>query len=296
MRIGVLAKVAKRLIGQTGSDPRACYIGTGDIVEVLNPADETAIEEALRIKEEDPDTEVAAVSIGGQAAEIQLRRLLAMGADRALHIQFDGYDELDAWATASVLARALRGERFDLILCGEEAIDGNVGLVGPYLAEILEIPHISGVVRLVERSAQDEIVAHRGVDRNERVVLACSLPALLAVRDGINVPRYPSARSVLQARTRTIERRTLADLEMPADATSLNRTETIALTLPKPTRRDRQNVAPGLSAAERMNLMMKGGTQQAHEGSALIEGISDEALGEVVRVLRECGVIFKTSD
>lgn len=295
MNIIVLAKVVKHLHAQTGSDPKNNYIGPGDIVDMINPADEMAIEEALRIKDEDESAEVSVMSLGDTSAEKELRRFLAMGSDRATHVLCDDYEALDSWTTANVLARAAVEERFRLILCGRAAIDDNAGLVGAYVAEILGIPHVSRVVRMQELRGDREVVVHRTVERHNTEIVACTLPALLTVETGINIARTPSVPAMLKARNRTIETRTLDDLAQPGLplGPAMNRTETIRLSRPKPRRSAAQQPDPQLSAAERVKLMMKGGGAKPAQASGLREGISEEVLAEMERLLRACGVTFK---
>ncbi|MDP7342617.1 MAG: electron transfer flavoprotein subunit beta, partial [Alphaproteobacteria bacterium] len=164
MNIIVFAKTVRFLQAQTGSDPRQNNIAPGDLVDMLNPFDEAALEVALRIKDAAPATEISVVSLGGPSAQAGLRRCLAMGADRASHILYGDYIELDSWASAAILAAQARRMHYDLILCGREAIDSNAGLVGPYLAAQLSIPHISRIIRLAEPGSGGKITAERRLD------------------------------------------------------------------------------------------------------------------------------------
>jgi electron transfer flavoprotein beta subunit len=298
MKIVVFAKTVRFLQAQTGANPKQNYIGPGDLVDAMNPFDEAAIEEALRIKDADRDTEISVVSLGGPAAETELRRSLAIGVDTATHIVCDDYDKLDSWATATILAAQARRARFQLILCGREAIDSNAGLVGPYLAARLAIPHISRVVKIERSGADGKIVVQRRVDRGDREIVACQAPALLTVEKGINTPRYPALPALLKARERTIETLTLEDLETPETplGPASNRTETVRLSNPKPKRRRHRQLNTALSAADRRKLLMKGGTAAtAKEDSAVLEGLSDDVLVEFERLLKSCGVSVKAT-
>lgn len=298
MRIVVFVKHVKYVYAQTGPDPKMNYIGPDDVINIINPLDELAVEEALRLKDKYRDAEVIAVSLGDRYAVGGLRRCLEMGADKAFHIQYDQYDELDSWATAIVLAQLALQVRFQLILCGKESIDTNSGLVGSYVAEILKIPHISGIVKLQKEDGDDRILVHRSVERSNREVMECTIPCLLTVDKGINTPRYPTLPEILRAQERAIEILEPKDLELPVESfgPSLNITRTIKLSRPKPRPRGRKQIDAKLSATERLKLMMKGGDSKENENTTVMEGISDSVFEEMEHILKECGVDFQTND
>ncbi len=296
MNIVVFMKTVRFLQAQTGADPKQQNIAPGDLVDMVNPFDAAAIEEALRIKDEKPSTEISVVSLGGPSAEAGLRRCLAMGANRASHILYGDYNELDSWATAAILACQARRMNFDLILCGREAIDSNAGLVGPYLAAQLAIPHISRIVEIANPGSDGKIVVERRLDRGDREIVECAGPALLTMEPDINVPRIPPLPAMLAARKLPLEKCTLEDLESPEAplGPALNRTQTIRLSNPKAKRRRAEKqLNPALSAAERAKLMMKGGgAPAAAKNTALLEGCSEDVLLEFERLLKSRGVRF----
>ena len=291
MNIIVFAKTVRFLQAQTGSDPRQNNIAPGDWVDMLNPFDEAALEEALRIKDAAPETQISVVSLGAPSAQAGLRRCLAMGADRASHILYSDYNELDSWASATILAAQARRMRFDLILCGRQAIDSNAGLVGPYLAAQLEIPHMSRVIKLAEPGGGGRITAERRLDRGDREIIECAAPALLTVEQDINVARIPTLPAMLAAAKLPIEKCAVDDLE-PAPA--LNRSKTIRLTKPKAKRRAEKQLSAALSPADRMKAMMKGGGAAAPaKDASLLEGCSEDVLEEFERFLKSSGARFK---
>lgn len=296
MKIIVFVKHVKYVYAQTGPDPKMNNIGPDDVINIINPLDELAVEEALKLKDRDRSTEVIVVSLGDRFAQEGIRKSLEMGADKGIHVLFDKYDELDSWATAIVLAQLARQVRFQLILCGREAIDSNAGLVGPYVAEILKIPHITSVVKLEKEDGDGKILVHRSVERNNREVMECTIPALITVDKRINTPRYPTLQGILSAKKKMIETLEPEDLELPVEpfGPSLNITRTIKLSKPKP--RGRKKIDAKLSAAERLKLMMKGGDSKEKEDTTVMEGISEEVFEEMERVMKECGVDFQTTD
>ncbi len=293
MKVFVFVKGIKYVYAQTGTDPKGNFIGPDDIVRIINPLDELALEEALRIKERHEDTEVTVISLGDGFAEDGLRKCLSMGADKATHIYDEDYGKLDAWMTAMALAYSIRDRDFELIFCGRRAIDDNGGLVGPYIAEILGIPHISGVIKLEMDRDNEKALVHRAVERGSREVMECTIPALFTVEKGINVPRYPTLPGILRAQNQPIERLEIEDLKLPLKAFSpaLNLTETIRLSNPKPKKRTGALADGKLSAFDRLRLVMGGGDTETKGESTLVEGNTDNVLSEIERVLRENGIL-----
>jgi electron transfer flavoprotein beta subunit len=285
MKILVCAKTVRYLRAQTGADPRQLNIGPGDLVDMLNPHDDAALEAALRIKDEAPETEISVVSLGGASAEAGLRRALAMGADQACHVFHDDFAALDSWAAANILAAEARTLGFDLILCGQEAIDTNAGLTGPYLAAQLGIPHVSRVIAIAPAPDGGGITAERRLDRGDRETVACAAPLLLAVERDIARARMPSPTAMLAACKRPLERREVA--EAPG-----NRCVTLRLAKPKAKRRAEAQLDRALSAADRARLMMKGGraAPAPAQNAALKQGCGEDVLDAVERMLIAAGV------
>ena len=141
-------------------DPTAIDLATGEIdlekmVSMLNPYDEVAVEEAIKIKESVGDCEVVIVTAGQPDTEKALRYAYAMGGDRMVRIDYEG---TDPWKTALILASAIEKTGFDLVLCGKKAIDSNGGQVGSFVAELLRVPQISGIVDLNLFSEEGKVI------------------------------------------------------------------------------------------------------------------------------------------
>jgi len=173
-------------------------IDPSDINFVLNPYDEYAVEEALRIKEKLGGT-VIAVSLGGDEAGKAIRQALAMGADEGLQVlPSGGYDML---GTAKALAAALNGKGFELILAGKQAVDDDCGAIGSMVAEFLDIPHVANVVKLTldGGKADAEREFEGGVE-----CFSAPLPLLITAQKGLNEPRYPSLKGIMTAKKKTI--------------------------------------------------------------------------------------------
>lgn len=203
------------LLKQTFDTEEKIVIQSGLIQEdgvkfIINPYDEYAIEEAIRIKEQHGG-EVTVVTVGPQRAEEALRTALAMGADRAILIhQADAADE---HVTASLIAASIRDRPFDLILGGNMAVDSGAGQVAIRVAELLGIPHVSTITKL----SIDEGAAtlERDVEGDLETVQV-SLPFLATAQQGLNEPRYPSLPGIMKAKKKPVEHIEAADLELEA--------------------------------------------------------------------------------
>jgi len=289
MNIFVLIKTVHFVCSQTGTEIGKNYIGTDDVIPIINPLDEFAIEFALLIKDQSPETRITAVSLGDKSAEDGLKKCLAMGVDKAVHLFCQDVEKFDSWAVAETLSFFIRQQSVDLILAGRQAIDSHAGLVGPYLAEMLRIPHVSGVVALeVDRNAKKTLL-QRVVERGDREILECGFPVLLTIEKNIMRPRYPTLAGRLRAAKQTIEKVRIEELTEPGKRPSsdCNLVVIEGISNPKPKRKARPPVQQKISAADRMRLLMKGGKKERQEDSKLIDADSDDAIHQIERILRE---------
>lgn len=294
MKIGVLVKTVKFVYAQTGTDIQTNYVGLDDIVHMLNPLDEIALEYALQLKDQDPDTQVIAVACGDQTAEDGLRRSLAMGADRAVHVPCEDRDGLDPFAISKLLSLACKREKFDLILCGATAIDANEGLEGPYVAERLAIPYTSKVVHIAADRDNRRLNVQRVVERSDRQLLECRLPALLTVERGTTTPRYPTLTGFLRSREvplEVVEPKELVGISSPRDLAELQQTECTGFTRPKPKRRRDAALQSMLPAATRVSFMVNGDTSRGKTGGRIVTAGSEEMFGRLDEMLRDAGVL-----
>jgi len=191
-----------------------------DIKWVMNPYDELAVEEALRIKEAKGGT-VTVVSVGAPKAQETIRTALAMGADKGILVNDPKAEGGDALATAKVLAAALKSAPFDLVIAGQRAVDEDNYQVGAAVAELLGIPHVSLVMKA--ELLDGKIRCHRTVEGGTMVVEA-PLPVLFTTQRGLNEPRYASLPGIMKAKKKPLEVKSLADLEVdPAQAGAASR-------------------------------------------------------------------------
>jgi electron transfer flavoprotein beta subunit len=179
-----------------------------DIKWIMNPYDELAVEEALRIKEAKGGT-VTVLSVGAQKAQETIRTALAMGADKGLLVNDPAAEGGDALATARILAAAVKSLPFDLIIAGQRAVDEDNYQVGAAVAEFLGIPHISLVSKV--ELLDGRIRCQRSVDGGT-VTVEAPLPALFTTQRGLNEPRYASLPGIMKAKKKPLEVKTVAAL------------------------------------------------------------------------------------
>ena len=192
-------------------DPETNTLIREGVESMVNPFDMYAVEEALRLKEK-LGGRVTALSMGPPQAETALREVMAMGVEKGILVSDHAFAGSDTWATSYALAAALReiGD-FDLILCGNQAADGDTGQVGPGIATHLDLPQIT-YVRKIEEIADEHIVAQRLLENGYEVIHA-PLPCLLTVVKEINEPRFPTLKGKIAARKAEIVRWTAQDIE-----------------------------------------------------------------------------------
>lgn len=171
-----------------------------DINFILNPYDEFAVEEALKITEAHGG-EVTVISLGPDRITSAIRSALAMGAHHATRIKADKHPD-DPLVVADALARVLKEGNYDLILLGKQAIDDDHSQVASILSTLMDLPAVTVVVKLdVEESG---IRAEREIDGAHEIV-ECSLPAIVSAQRGLNEPRYASLKGIMKAKKIQIE-------------------------------------------------------------------------------------------
>ena len=176
----------------------------------INPFDLLGLNLAIDLKS-DPGDSVVALSMGPPNAAEGLTQCHALGADRAILLSDRALAGSDTLATAQALALALQREEPDLVICGRNSSDAETGQVGPEVAELMGMPHISNVRHLeIDRSGHS-ITCERATDQGYQV-LRCSLPAVVCVTEGAGQERYPGREEMEVAETKTVEQLTCADL------------------------------------------------------------------------------------
>lgn len=195
-------------------------IKDGKVVEdgmnyILSRWDENAVEAALQLKEKHGG-EVTAVSIGPDRAAEALRKALAMGVDKAIHVNDPATEGSDSFGFARILAAVAKKANYDLIFAGKQSQDTDMGGTGPMLAALLDWPLVANVVEVDAASAQKFTVGRQG--HAGREVIEVTLPAVLTANDSLNEARLASLRGIMQAKKKPFETLKLADLGLGAEA------------------------------------------------------------------------------
>lgn len=190
-------------ISEVMIDPKTHTLKREGVPSILNPFDENAVEEGLRIKEA-YSGELIVITMGPSQAGEALKRCLAMGADEAILISDQAFAGSDTLATAYTLSLVIKQLKPDLIICGKQAIDGDTAQVGPELAEQLGIPQITYVRKVEIPEDKKNIILHKETDDGYEII-QCKLPVLITVLKILNEPRYPSIRGILAAKKKEIK-------------------------------------------------------------------------------------------
>lgn len=261
----------------------SCEPVQDDIFYVVNPADLCALQLALRVKET-RGGEVVLVALGSPRVQKSLRHCLALGGDRAIQIGDENLKP-DGQVTSFILSKVMEGLAPDLILCGSRSVDKSSGEVGPCLAEYLKLPQVTGVTAIDSAVHEDRIVVERKLERGRRAKLECPLPAVLAVEAGLERPAYAPLPRILDAAGAEIT--TMDWKSLGIDSRVIQRISSgrrlLRLSLPRPRPKKVFSFDSGLSAEERMELMMSGGLQDTK--SDLLQGKPEELADKMAEIL-----------
>lgn len=221
---------------------------------IINPYDEYAIEEAIQLRDANGG-EVTVITVGSDESEKELRTALAMGADQAILVNIeDDIEDGDQYTTAKILAELLKDKEADLIIGGNVAIDGGSGQVGPRLAELLDIPHVTTITKIEVDG--NKATVHRDVE-GDLEVIETTLPLLVTAQQGLNEPRYPSLPGIMKAKKKPLEELELDDLDLDEDDVEA-KTKNVEIFLPK-----------------------------AKEAGKVLEGEIQDQVAELVKLLRQ---------
>jgi len=226
-------------------------IKTDDIKWVMNPYDELAVEEALRIKEAQGG-KVTILSVGTDKTNEAIRTALAMGADEGVLINDPQTQGCDALGIARILAAALKDIPYDLIIAGQRAVDDDNYQVGTAVAEFLGIPNISMVIK--EEIADGKIKCHRSIEGGT-VVLEAPLPVLFTTQRGLNEPRYASLPGIMKAKKKPLDTKTLADMGL--DSAKVGDAITKINVMQLPPEREGGRIIEGETAQEKVTELVR---------------------------------------
>src|SRR5690606_26845103 len=191
-------------------------IDLAGVTFVMDGMDEYGVEEAIRLRESRHDVEIVAVGLGPSRYEDALRTALALGADRAVHVETDA--RLDPIAQAGVLAALVEAEGADLVFVGGKQADWDSAALGPALAEVLGWAHSDWTTAL-RLEGRELTLRHDSDEGSEE--LRVSLPAVITTQQGLNEPRYPTLPNIMKAKRKELTKRTPADYGSEESRTAL---------------------------------------------------------------------------
>jgi len=273
-------------------DPITGEVDSERFVQVLNPADACAVEAAVRLKEQVGGT-LKVFTLGPKDAEGALRAALAIGADSALRLWNSQAAAWGPFIVAAALADYLQRETAvpDLILCGDTASDWSSGVVGPALAQQLNLPQVTGVVQLTLLKEREPITLQvtRRLERGYCELLEVELPLLITVTGNLNEPRYPSLPAHLAALKAQIP--VLDPLPLMSDTWLDGSDEMTLLEIHAPRPRPRRIAAPDSqhSAYERIDEIVAGGATGRQ--TLLVEGPPEELARALIEFLKTKGFV-----
>ena len=226
---------------------------------IINPYDEYAIEEAVRIKAKKPDTEITLLSLGPEGFKDSIKRALAMGADKAVHLMDPRFVGLDSYAVTRILMRYIESVPYDLILCGKQAVDVDMAQTGPTLATFLGIPFVTVVTRIEFSDDLKKAKITRQVEGGSEI-RELALPFLVTCQKGLNEPRLPSLKGIMAAKKKEVLTLSREDLGIEEGTLNFKGNKLIQGNLCLPPERKK---------------------------GIILEGSEEEICGHLVRLLRE---------
>ncbi len=228
------------------------------VPSIINPDDRNALEEALKIKDEN-DAEVVVLSMGPPQAKEALKEALAMGADEAILVSAREFGGSDTWATATILASAIEKiGGFDLVICGRQAIDGDTAQVGPEIAEFLDIPQVTYAKDL--KLLKDKLQVRRFTEYGDYLIES-ELPALITAIKELNTPRYPTIENIMRTYTKEVENSIkvwgLEDLDVDLTQIGLKGSPTNVYKSFVPVKSNNSSIIEGADAKEKAGTMTR---------------------------------------
>ncbi|MCK4508313.1 MAG: electron transfer flavoprotein subunit beta/FixA family protein [Desulfuromonadales bacterium] len=188
----------------------ATWYDSGDLAWRMNEYDEYAVEQAVQLKSQVGDADLTVLCIGPQRVQETMKKALAMGCDRGVHIADDEPFKKDPFEIASIIAEFATDKKFDMIFTGMQSQDRGSAQVGILVAELLNIPSISTVVDFA--FADGKVSAKRELEGGIKALVSCATPALVTCQLGMNTPRYPTLPNIMKAKRKELLSFPAADL------------------------------------------------------------------------------------
>ncbi|MBA7620306.1 Caffeyl-CoA reductase-Etf complex subunit CarD [subsurface metagenome] len=236
-------------------DPKTNTLIREGVPSIINPFDTYAIEEGVRLREK-YQGKVTVISMGPPQVEDALREAISLGIDEGVLLSDRAFAGADTLATSYTLAKGIeKMGKFDLIICGKQAMDGDTAQVGPGIAEKLNIPHVT-YVKKIEEIKDGYIQVERLMEEGYEII-RMPLPALITVVKEINEPRMPSLKGKLKAKSAQIITWSTKDLEAEEDRIGLQGSPTQVIKIFTPQLRGKGEMIEGTPAEQTAKLVEK---------------------------------------
>lgn len=252
-----------------------------------NPADLSALELAIGIKQTAPGSTVTALSLGGDEATEILVNALSRGADRAIHVNSAGGGSglEDPFLAAAVLAEVIKGHKPDLVFCGTKSFDTSSAQLGGLISQFIGLPYVSNAVKVEISADKESLHVQRKLEKGRKLILKCPLPALIAVEVSVAEPKYLSLFRQMKVNRGLVE-------QVPFPASMYQElqtvTEVIKVVRTKPRAKKSDFTTTALSPLKRMKLMA--GQKNSEQGK-LIDGDREVLAREIISYLEQKKII-----
>ncbi len=202
MKILVCIKQVPDMESKFKIDGPGQWYDTTDLAWRMNEYDEYAVEQSILIKEELGNSDITVLCIGPRRVQETMKKALAMGCDRGVHVEDDSVHQRDPLEISSIIAEFAKGEQFDLIFTGLQSQDRGSGQVGLFVAEILELPSVSTIISFTCEGKEIEV--KRELEGGMKAVVRLQAPVLLTCQLGLNKPRYPTLPNIMKAKRKEL--------------------------------------------------------------------------------------------
>ncbi len=211
MKILVCIKQVPDMESKFTINEEGVWYRDSDLAWRMNEYDEYAVEQAVQLKEQvGGDSDLTVLSIGPDRVKEAIKKALAMGGDRGVHVRDDAYYQKDCFEIASIIAEFARDKGFDAVFTGMQSQDRGSGQVGVLVAETLGIPAVTTIVDFAFEGGI--ITAKRELEGGVRAVVKVKTPALVSCQLGLNTPRYPTLPNIMKAKKKELQTLEVADL------------------------------------------------------------------------------------
>ena len=202
MKILVCIKQVPDMESKFRIDDSGTWYDSGDLALRMNEYDEFGVEQAVRVREQTEGSDLTVLCIGPARVKETMKKALAMGCDRGVHIEDDDVSSKDPQEIAAIISEFARDKSFDLIFTGMQSQDRGSGQVGTLVAEMLSLP---SVTTIVDFSLSGETVeTKRELEGGIKALVKVSLPALFTCQLGLNTPRYPTLPNIMKAKKKEL--------------------------------------------------------------------------------------------